>query len=304
MLYYENGLTQKQIGRRLRLSRQKVQRQLLRARKEGIVHTVVRPRKGMCYDLERSLEERYGLREAVVIETMAYKNQAAIAAELGAAASEYLHRVIRSQDRIVIGWGGTLLETVDSCCHFRKPDVRNVVIIQGLGGLVDPNHDAHASELTRRLAEHLHGQALLLPAPGVAGTPQAQRAFHNDPYVKKVLETGRRATLALVSIGAPRRDSLLVREGKIVSWGELAGLIKQGAVGDIGLRYFDQEGRPVSSKLDTCVIGLSLQDFQDIGHVVGVAGGAAKLKAVQGAVRGKWINVLITDNETAKQLLN
>jgi DNA-binding transcriptional regulator LsrR (DeoR family) len=36
---------------------------------------------------------------------------------------------------------------------------------------------------------------------------------------------------------------------------------------------------------------------------IGVAGGAAKLAAIRGAVRGRWINILITDVEVARALL-
>jgi DNA-binding transcriptional regulator LsrR (DeoR family) len=106
-----------------------------------------------------------------------------------------------------------------------------------------------------------------------------------------------------MGIGAPRRESILVQEGNIVSWQELAALKDQGAVGDINLRYFDDRGQRVSSDLDNRVIGLTLDEIKKIDHVVGVAGGAEKFKAIRAALKGKLANVLITDHMTAQRLL-
>ena len=83
----------------------------------------------------------------------------------------------------------------------------------------------------------------------------------------------------------------------------LAELQQRGAVGDINLRYFDADGQLVTSDLDRRVIGLTLDDIRRINTVVGVAGGAAKLKAIQGALEGRLVNVLVTDHLTGERLL-
>jgi DNA-binding transcriptional regulator LsrR (DeoR family) len=74
-------------------------------------------------------------------------------------------------------------------------------------------------------------------------------------------------------------------------------------VGDFNLRYFDAAGKALASELDDRVVGLALEDFRRIPHVVGLAGGAAKLDAIRGALAGKLVNVLITDHLTAQRLL-
>ena len=302
--YYFDELTQAEIASRLRLSRQKVQRLIREARESGIVHIAIRPITGVFTELEARLQKRFGLFEAVVVEASAYEDQAVVAREVGAGAAEYLLRIVRPHDRIVISWGGTLLGVVNMLAAEQpRQELEGVEVIQGLGGLGDPNNEAHAGDLTRRLAKFLGGSAQLLPAPGVAGSRASRDALYGDPHVEQVLEQGRRATLALMGIGAPRRDSILVREGAIVRWNELTGLMKRGAVGDINLRYFDRCGRPVRSDLDERVVGLTLPEIQGIRHVVGVAGGAAKLEAIRGALEGKLIHALVTDQITAERLL-
>jgi DNA-binding transcriptional regulator LsrR (DeoR family) len=301
-MYYLEDMTQATIATRLRLSRQKVQRLIRDARAEGVVRISIRPAVGIFADLERVLQEKYGLREAVVVDTSDYQDQAAVARDVGAGAAEYLLRVLPPTGSIVISWGGTMLGMVNALAAQESPDPGKITVIQGLGGLVDPNNEAHAADLTRRLARFLGGTAQLLPAPGAAGSPAAARAFYKDPHVSHVIEQARRADIAVMGIGAPRQDSILVRQGTIVRWPELTALIKQGAVGDINLRYFDAAGRPMASDLDDRVIGLTLAEIKRIKHVVGVAGGASKLAAIRGALEGRLIHSLVTDSVTARAL--
>lgn len=303
-LYYEQEFTQADIGHRLRLSRQKVQRLLSQARAEGIVQINVNPIMGTFADVETALAERFELQEAIVVETTAYDDQLVVAREVGAGAAEYLLRVIESNDTIVMSWGGSLLGMVNGvAANRRREDLTGVTVIQGLGSLGDPNNDAHASDLTRRLARSLNGQAILLPAPGAAGSRATRDAFYHDPQVNQVLQMACAATMMFTGIGAPRPDSVLVREGNIVTWPELATLMEQGVVGDLNLRYFDEGGRKFSCELDDRVIGLDIDQMQAINLVVGVAGGLAKFRAIKAALRGKLVDVLVTDHVTATQLL-
>ncbi len=302
-LYYEEELTQAEIADRLRISRQKAQRLITQARSEGVVQIAINPIMGIYSDLEKGLEKRFGLREAVVVETTAYEDQPTVARELGAGAAEYLLRILRPHDKIVISWGGSILGMVNTLSFSARTDLQDISVIQGLGGLVDPNHEAHATELVRRLAKVLNAKANLLPAPGVAGTKAARDALLKDPFVSKALNLAATANLALMGIGAPDPNSLLVREGTIVTWSQLSDLASRGAVGDINLRYFDKRGAHIRSDLDDNVIGLTLKQIQEIHHVVGVAGGVAKLAAINGALKGKLIHALITDHRTARCLL-
>jgi DNA-binding transcriptional regulator LsrR (DeoR family) len=302
-LYYEQEMTQGEIGKRLRLSRQKVQRLLHQAHDQGVVRIGILPIMGIFSDLEKSLEQQFGLREAVVVETTAYENHLAVTREVGMGAAEYLLRVVQPHDRIVLSWGGSLLSMVNAASHYGPMELKDVTVIQGLGGLVDPNNEIHAADLTRRLARALGAKAVLLPAPGVAGSKSTREALTSDPHVAEVLRKARGANLAFMGIGAPRKESILVQEGNIVTWHELAALKSQGAVGDINLRYFDERGQRVPSDLDSRVIGLTLDEIKKIDHVVGVAGGAEKLKAIRAALEGKLLNVLVTDHMTAHRLL-
>jgi DNA-binding transcriptional regulator LsrR (DeoR family) len=94
-----------------------------------------------------------------------------------------------------------------------------------------------------------------------------------------------------------------MREGRIVSAQDLENLKHSGAVGDINLRFFDENGEIVQSNFDQRVIGITLNEIQRIKRVVGVAGGVAKLPAIRGALAGKLVDVLVTDQITAQRVL-
>ena len=183
-LYYEQELTQSEISKRLLLSRQKVQRLLQNARDQGIVRINIRPVMGVYAQLEQALEERFGLREALVVETTANEEQPIVTREIGVGAAEYLLRVLRPHDVVVVSWGGSLLGMVDALWAVGGvDDIEGVKVVQGLGGLGDPTNETHAADLTRRLAKIMGGQAILLPAPGVGGVFEASQAFVSDPFV-------------------------------------------------------------------------------------------------------------------------
>jgi len=302
--YYEHELTQSQISERLRLSRQKVQRLLKEAHQAGIVQITIRPVIGAFPELERKIEDRFGLQEAVVIETTDFDDQFVVAREVGVGAADYLRRVVQSQDSIVISWGGSLLGLVNALSGgSRRADLDGIRVIQGLGGLGDPNKEVHAADLTRRLAQVFGGEAVLLPTPAVAGTRKARDTYIEDPFVSNVLEQAQSANLAVMGIGAPRLDSILMREGRIVTEQDMETLKNNGAVGDINLRFFDENGKLVQSNFDRRVIGLTLDEIKRIERVIGVAGGAAKVSAIRGALAGRLVDVLVTDQITAQQVL-
>jgi DNA-binding transcriptional regulator LsrR (DeoR family) len=299
-LYYEEGLSQDDIILRLNLSRPKISRLLHQARDEGIVRITVAAPQHLFPDLEAGLEKRFSLLEAVVVETHAGDAQESILRELGLSAAAYLERSVRPGSTLGISWGTTLHSMVDKLPSIHVPGVK---VVQIIGGLGQPEAGSHSSDLCHRLARAVGGQLTLLPAPGIVASQPARDVLLTDPYVQRAVEMFGSLDIAFVGIGDPGPESVLMRDGVIISWDELNLLLHKGAVGDIALRFFDARGCPVASDIDNRVIGITLEQLAQVRRVVGVAGGPAKFQAIQGALRGRLINVLITDSVTAERLL-
>jgi DNA-binding transcriptional regulator LsrR (DeoR family) len=306
-LYYDHGLNQLEIADRLRLSRQKVQRILQEAKDQGVVQFTIKPLIGLFSDLESGLEQRFGLVEAIVVETTTTASQDAqttIAREVGVAASEYLMRVIRPRDKIVISVGNSLLGMVNALPYSPHTDAVGVNVIQGLGGLGNPSQDTHATQLVSRLAQALDATPVLLGAPAVAGTRETRDSFLRDPHVSHALELARGADMAFVGIGACNPGAVVVQDfWKVMRPSTIDELQTLGAVGSVNLHYFDKQGRAFGSEFDERIVGLTLSEIQRIRRVIGVAGGVSKREAIKAAVEGKLVNVLITDHLTAQFLL-
>ena len=300
-LYYEEGLTQDEIVQKLNLSRSKISRLLQQARERGIVQISVISPPGIYSDLESRLERRYHLHEAVVVEAREPDSQPAVSREVGLGAAAYLQRTISSSDVIGITWGTTLGNMVFGMQPRPTPGAQ---VVQINGGLGRPEAEVHATELCRRLARLLDCNLTLLPAPGIVDNQEIKRAFLSDSHVQRALELFDRLTVAFVGIGSPTPDSVVMRDGSILTRDELGDLVSKGAVGDIALRYFNAHGEPIQSEIDQRVIGITLKQLSGVNRVVGVAGGPQKVTAIRGALRGGLINVLITDHITAGLLLD
>jgi len=298
-LYFEEGKKQGEVSRLLGVSQATVSRLLRRGFETGVVRVSIHPPQRDWSDLEEALRRRYGLSEVRVVEPIEGEE---LEACLGRAGAEFVGR--RLGDGEVVGlssWSHTLLAMVRAMRPIR--DRKEVVVAQILGGLGNPSAEIHAYQLTSRFSSLVSGEARFLPAPGVAPTPVARRAFLQDRYARETQALFSKVTMALVGIGGMHPSKLIAESGNVFSERELETLRSRGAVGDVCMRFYDEAGEPVSSELDGRVIGMDLAQLARAPSAVGVAGGLDKLEAIRGALRGAWINTLITDSEVAKRLL-
>ena len=137
----------------------------------------------------------------------------------------------------------------------------------------------------------------------VASSKEVKKAFLSDPAVRATIEAWGRVTTLLVGVGTFPASPLLAASGNALEKSEEQQLAKAGAVGEICLRYFNGEGNVMSPEIEERVISMDAKTMKQIPRRIGVAGGAKKLAAIRAAVEGGWINVLITDSEIARQLL-
>jgi DNA-binding transcriptional regulator LsrR (DeoR family) len=300
-LYYEQGQKQPQIAARLRLSQPKVSRLLKSAQDEGIVRISVRAPSDTHPELEEALETRYGLREVEIVEISRDEDDAAVR-ELGSAAAFHMETTVRSGDLIgVSSWSATLLAMVNAM--HPVSGVRDVRVVQILGGGGDPAAEGHATHLVRRLADLLHGSGTFLPAPSSVGSPAARAVLLEDPFVRRAMSLFDELDVAYVGIGGQEPSGLLASSGNVFSPEELEAVRASGGVGDIGQRYLHADGSQVETPLHERVIGIELEQLHRVPRSVAVAGGPSKTEAIRAAVVGGWINCLITDSYTAERLM-
>jgi DNA-binding transcriptional regulator LsrR (DeoR family) len=301
-MYYEWNFNQTDIAKQTGISQSTVSRLFKRAKDEGIIRISISIPSGVYADLEGKLVQKFGLKDAVVVDVM-LDDENQIMRDIGAAAGYYVENIIRDNEVIGISsWSSTLLAMIDAMHPI--PAKKGVSVVQILGGVGNPSAEMHATRLTSRLADLVNGSAVFLPAPGVVGTEAALQVLMDDQYVKEAIGRFNQVTLALVGIGSVEPSRLLTLSGNIHTQEEQDYLSQHEAVGDILLRFFDAQGTPIESTFNHRVMSMQLEQLRKVERSIGIAGGVRKYKAILGALNGRYINVLITDRQTADALVS
>jgi DNA-binding transcriptional regulator LsrR (DeoR family) len=302
-LYHEHGMRQPQIAEQLHISQPRVSRLLKQAVELGIVRVTVATPAGVHAELEEEIERQFGLRDVVIADTgtQAPSEQTLLLA-IGAAGAAYLETTLTGGDRIGISsWSSTLLHTVDALRPRPTPVAQQVV--QVIGGVGNSTSQVYATRIADRLATLTGAEAVFLPAPGLASSPAAHDALMNDPHISSVFEVYSNLTMVLAGVGSLEPSPLLAESGNAIADDDQSELRRLGAVGDICLRFFDESGKAVASALNERVLGIDVETLRAVPRVVAIAGGARKFTAIRAALRGGWIDVLITDLDTAGRLV-
>ena len=297
--YYEDGYTQQDIGQRFGLSRIKVGRLLEKARREKIVQiSVSEPKIDAFYELENEIEKKYQVDEVILVPSKDDYKRTLIG--IGQATAGFLDRIITGNEVIGLTWGGTLLAVVETLHNNNWPGVK---VVQLLGGLGSSEADMYGADLTIRMAQTFGAKARLLSAPGIVPSKEICDALLQDQQIKETLDLGCNADIALVGLGRPSPSSPVIQSGILTST-ELEELEAQGAVGDIGLHFINDNGCAIENEINDRIIGLKIKEYKNIKKFVGIAAGPEKYEVVKAALHGDYLNVLITDVEIGQKLLD
>jgi transcriptional regulator with XRE-family HTH domain len=128
--YYNDGLTQNEIGEKLNMSRIKVSRLLESGRRSGIIQVRINSRYQGCLALERQIKERYGLLEAYVVPQLPDQDPSD---RLGQAAAQFLMQRLQPDDLLAVGWGATVSNTIQRLGHLANE--RNIGLVSLTGGV-------------------------------------------------------------------------------------------------------------------------------------------------------------------------
>ena len=295
-LYYKENLNQDAISRKLNLSRSKIVRFLKRAREKGIIHFHVVSSSGNVLQMEKDLISAFGLQDAMVVPSSADDK---INQTLGKAAAQYLERHLNSHHLLAMGWG----TTISQIANFIRPDnFKKIRIVNLIGGLTTSLY-LNPYEIGGRFASLCQGECYYIPAPAIAATEELCTSFKSELTVQQALDIARLATYFLVGIGQAGSQATLVKTG-FIGETETEVLRRQGAVGNILAQFFNIEGEKINCALHRRIIAFPIEELKKMSHVIGIAGGKEKIKSILGALQGKLINILITDENTARAVLD
>lgn len=287
--YYMEDNTQAQIAEVMGVSRAKVIRLLEEARAQGIVQFSFRKNDSQRVSAEQLLIDRFGLKDAFVVPTPL--DSSAINQSIAQGAAHYVSDHLREDGYLNIGYGDTVSRMLGFLAKNREESL-NVVSLTGGVSYYLPTVG------TTTYSMHL----FLTPSPLVVSSRQVRDALLDEKSLQDVSTMTEYADMSVVGIGAAVEGATVLRNG-ILNEGELTVLKMQGAVGDVLNHFMDKDGNLIQTEIEDRVISTDLDKLRQLKNVVGVAGGKDKVSAIKAVLNGGYLNVLITDSDTAAELL-
>lgn len=296
-LYYVGGLTQDQIATELGVSRQRAQRLVSRAMADGLIHVRLNHRIGTCLDLETRLTDRFGLLRCRVAPSLGAIGDPVHSIAPSAAAE--LERFLRMPEPQVIAFGtGRALRAMADVFNPTEAGHHRIV---SLIGNIAPDGSATLYDVIRRVAEKLMAPYYPMPVPVISDTAEERAFYHHLRPVQAVVALVAQADVTFVGVGQMSDDAPLIVDG-FVTPKEMERFQRKGAAGEIASWVYDDAGDYIQSERDARVGALRVEAGRT-RPVIGVSAGAGKVRALRGALVGKILNGLITDEATAAAIL-
>lgn len=301
--YFLEGKNQAQIAKFVGVTRSMVSRMITEARQAGIVKIQIQRPLSFNRPLQTQLIEQFGLAEAFVL-NQRNLTAAKLKERLGAAGAFALPTFIRPGSIFGISWGTTINAVVNALApeDFLESDTITVVQLIGALGAQNSKYDAHA--LVSNLQQKFRGKAVYLNAPYIVETPEIAASFLATKNVAEGIAIAKKTDVALLSVGSTDISTSSFYLSGYVSEDEILRMVQSGAVGDVCGFQVDEFGNAVYESFQERVIGISLKEFLKIPIRIGIAGGPSKILPLLGGLRSRYLNVLVTDAETAQHLID
>jgi len=267
----------------------RVNRLLDKARKAGIIQFSVREGDSKRMIVERELITQFGLKDAFVVPSPI--NEQDINESVAQAAAMYIHERLDKSGYINMGYGDTssrILNHLANICEFPV----NVVSLTGGVNYYLPN--------TR--SSIFNAKLYLTPAPLLMASEDIVKAMEQEPSVRQICHMATLAQMSIVGIGGVDSNATLLTNGTL-NHSDVLLLSMQGAVGDMLCHFIDKDGNVIQSSLERRLMSTSLEQLKEMNNSIGVAGGNTKAEAILAALKGKYLDVLITDETTASNVL-
>jgi len=294
--YYLDGRSKVEIAEEFALSRFKVARMLDDARSSGLVRIEIGHPGVVDVELSARLMEALGLTHCVVTDTPD-DHPATLREHLGAAAAELLTEIVTPDDVLGLSWARSV-----SAMAAELRVLAPVPVVQLTGALARPGADDSSIELVREVARVGGGPAYFFYAPMAVSDPVTARALRGQPEVARAFGLIGSVTKAVAGVGAwePEQSTLYDATGEA----ECDELRAAGVCAEVSGVLIDDTGEPVSAPLTERMIGITAAQMRAVPEVIGIVYGLAKARAVSAAVRGGYVDSLVTHSTLATALID
>jgi len=297
-LHFQEGLSQAEIAKDMKLSTAKANRLIKQGRELGMVEFIIHSPFQRLFELERRMRERWPNTECQVVDGVTGNAETTLDA-VGRAAASYLPTVLKDDDVLAISGGKALSAVADNMSPSNKINCRVVPLTGGVQG----HHYTDVNHLATRLAELMGGEASLIHAPLHADSQSERDLLMSVKSVREIMDSARAADAAIFGIGSVTGEDATYYTAHPLSGAERRQLYETGVRAEFLGHLIDGKGGLCDNELNTKLVSLPLCDAKKIPNRIGVASGQEKIEPICAALNGEHINVLIVDDGTAQRVL-
>ncbi len=296
-LYYRDELSQQEIANRMGMSRSSVSNLLAAAKQHGVYSVRFDTDLLQSMELSEQLKATFGIRDAYVVPSLGTAEE--VRKRIGNAGALYLTKSLGTCRQIGVCWGQTVFD-LGEALPFSETNIERVL---QMVGIARSQFWKMAEACNSTIGFKLGAEAVQFPAPGRVSSRELFDLLVREPIVAAQFEALQAIDAAIFGICALDEKGVFFASG-LAEGIPAKSLADQGVVGIIGGRMFDQDGQTVSLPgYDDTLLALHQHEISRIPQRLGVAGGAHKVPAILGALRGGWMTALVTDHDTATELV-
>lgn len=210
---------------------------------------------------------------------------------MGRSGAKYVLSIMKYKDVLALTGGNSTAAIADEMREAFYPDV---YVIPARGG-IGKSHATQANNVVAEMGLKLHSNYELLHLPDNIDQ-RLLEALKDYPEIKRVFN--KMDAIDIFIFGLGRADVLA--DWRNLSSVDKRNLLKDGAVSEAFGHYFDINGKVICP---SSTIGISIENFKKIPHVIAIAGGVAKAESIISLSRVRENIVLITDESAAREVL-
>lgn len=291
--YYKEGSTQTEIAKQLNISRMKVVKYLEKAKKEKVIEFKINIDDLSTKNIQSELIKKFDLKDVYIV-----PSSDDYMYSLTTAAAQYIEDRITTDTMVNVGYGETISGTLGRLNISTKYNITFVSLSGGVKFYMPTAIDHKSDYYTNPNYSHY-----ILPSPLKVSTSELASLIRKEKTVDDVFNLIPYSNMTVIGVGALTKQATLIKEGLLTDT-DIDILKSKGAVGDILSQFYDINGNLIELDLHEKLISTDIDLLRSLNQVVAVAGGADKDEALFGALKGGYIDVLITDEDAANRLLN
>lgn len=297
--YYNQGKTQSEIADYYETNRFKIAKLLQDARAEQIVEIHINYSTERNSGLEKELKEKFGLNKALVVNTQ-YSPYLDSLHKIGKTGADYLKRILEPESTIGVTWGKTIHSVISQLSEVTH---NPIAAVQLTGCLKLPNPAAESRELVRTVAAAYYGSYHYLDAPLYLQSAAVRSEFLKEPLLQDTLKKAAGMSTIITGIGG--RSSLPLTNPAFRPYVTEHDLQQAGqCCGSIYGYVLDSHGQIADLDLNRQVVAVPAETILRVPHRLAVVYGRHKAEATYKAIKNHLINEILTDTDTALNLLD